>query len=283
VISYDEILKQLSGAVEYGKYSAALCPFHDDHKPSLLVFRDGWFMCKGCGRHGNFDILLRGLSGWTPPDVIPEKTDWYGSNLPTDLVELEDVINEAHYMLTEHDDPLGWYLKDRGVFNRISPQWLGYRNGWYSIPIYSEDKEFCGVVMRAGKHIQETTGQRFTMPHGQGTLLYIPDYGLVRESDYLVVVYGMFDALALCELRIPVCTDTTGKGGLHARMLDEFRKPIIVLPDEGEEDTGRKLVGSLGWRGKLLDLDYPDGCKDPADCLKNGYSEWLISQIWRKK
>jgi len=65
--------------------------------------------------------------------------------------------------------------------------------------------------------------------------------------------------------------------------LDEYRKQIIILPDKGEEDTARKLASRLGWRGKVLVLDYPDGCKDPNDLLVKGHSQWLISQINRKR
>ncbi len=40
-----------------GEWKNALCPFHDDHKPSLRVRLDtGGFKCMACGPHGG-DVL----------------------------------------------------------------------------------------------------------------------------------------------------------------------------------------------------------------------------------
>ena len=40
-----------------GEWKDALCPFHDDHQPSLRVRLDsGGFKCMACGAHGG-DVL----------------------------------------------------------------------------------------------------------------------------------------------------------------------------------------------------------------------------------
>jgi len=40
-----------------GEWKSALCPFHDDHQPSLRVRLDsGGFKCMACGKHGG-DVL----------------------------------------------------------------------------------------------------------------------------------------------------------------------------------------------------------------------------------
>jgi len=37
-----------------GRYYFALCPFHDDHRPSLVVYpRTQTFHCFGCGKTGD--------------------------------------------------------------------------------------------------------------------------------------------------------------------------------------------------------------------------------------
>jgi len=225
------------------------------------------------------DELYRKLLGWNAPIAPVERTAWTGAGLPSDPYELEQYINEAHSLLMQYDGTLGWYLKQRGVHNRIQPQYLGYMNGWYTIPVYDDKKSFLGAVARACPHVQESSGKRFDIPQGQKALVYVPDWSLVHVSDYLVVVYGIIDALALCELRIPVCTPTAGKLSMHAGMLDWCRKRIIVVPDKGEEDTALTLIRRLGWRGIALKLAYPDGAKDPADLLVSGYGEWLRTQI----
>jgi len=50
-----------------GEWKDALCPFHDDHQPSLRVRLDsGGFKCMACGAHGgdvlSFHMLRYGLN-----------------------------------------------------------------------------------------------------------------------------------------------------------------------------------------------------------------------------
>lgn len=275
---FADIIKELAGVVEHGKYVAALCPFHPDHTQSLLAFRDGYFKCLACGEQGSLSKLKKQLSGWDAPiHIEPSRPTVH--LLPTDLLELEEVCQTAHQTLLQFDDPLGHYLTRRGIHQRIVPQTLGYLNGWYTIPIIEEHGRLLGAVARAGAHIQETSGARFNIPTGQQAMVYVPDYELIERNDYLCVVYGMMDSLSLCELGIPSCTPTSGKDSLHAEDLDRYRKRVIIIPDKGEESTAIKLRDSLGWRGTLLELDWRDGCKDPNDLLVKGYGEWLKDEI----
>jgi DNA primase len=273
-IEYQDVIEKLSGVCEYADYSAAICPSHPDTKPSLLVFKDGHFRCLACGFHGTYHKLLEKLEGWVAPPIIEYRKDYY--KLPTDMDELEILVDDANRFLLSHLDPLGNYLTRRKISGRIKPQNLGYWNGWYTIPIYSERKQFLGVVLRAGTHIQNETGARFHIPHGQPALLYVPDWKLVNESEYLVVVFGMVDALALCDIGVPACTSTSGKDSTKAEMFDKFRKKIIILPDKDEEHTALRLVSGLGWRGSVSQIPYPSDCKDPADLIQNGYEEIIF-------
>jgi len=276
-IEYQDVLEKLSGVNEYAEYAAALCPAHPDTSPSLLVFKDGRFRCLACGFKGTYRKLLDKLEGWSAPPIVDRKVEHY--RLPTDLDELEELMDEAHNFLLSNRDPLANYLEQRRVAGRIVPQHLGYWMGWYSIPVYGDKKQFLGVVLRAGNHIQNTTGARFHIPFGQPTLLYVPDWNKVSQADFLIVVFGMVDALALCEIGLPVCTATSGKDSMRAEMLEQFRKKIIVIPDKGEDDTAKKLVNSLGWRGKLKVIDYPLDTKDPADLVQRGLTELLLNDI----
>ena len=274
---FADVIKELAGVVEHGKYVAALCPFHPDHTQSLLAFRDGYFKCLACGEHGSLSKLKKQLSGWDAPTHIePSRPTVH--LLPTDLYELEELCKTAHQFLLQMSDPLALYLKERMLEKRIIPQQLGYVSGWYTIPVYSAQHQLLGAVARASRHIQDTTGARFNIPTGQQAMVYVPDYELIERNDYICVVYGMMDSLSLCELGIPSCTPTSGKDSLHADDLDRYRKRVIIIPDKGEESTAIKLRDSLGWRGTLLKLDYPVG-KDVNDLLVGGYGEWLKDEI----
>ncbi|MDH5637729.1 MAG: CHC2 zinc finger domain-containing protein [Nitrospinota bacterium] len=63
---YPSYLKKI-GALNASGWALGLCPFHDDHKPSLaLNMKTGGFYCFACGAKGggiiDFHMKLHGLS-----------------------------------------------------------------------------------------------------------------------------------------------------------------------------------------------------------------------------
>jgi len=266
-ITFGELRDRLDRVQTYDNYMAAICPFHEDSKPSLLVFKDGWFRCLACGASGSFDKLYRKLVGWDASQQVREATSFSDPNLPSDLSELEIVISEAHEALLKFDQ-FRWYLKNRGVDGRIEICRLGWWNGWYTIPIFNPHMELQGAVLRANATIQQATGQRFAQPHGQKGMMYNPSWNTYNNRKTLAIVFGMFDALAVSDLGYAVVTSTSGKDSFHAEWLDEWRKKIVIFPDEGEYDTAMKLANKLGWRAEVAKIDYPDGVKDPCGFLE---------------
>jgi len=288
-IKFKDFLRLLDKAEEGTRYIKGVCPFHDDDNPSLLVFADGWFKCLGCNRYGRWQTLYNRLKG-QPVQVKPEiRTSW---SLPHVRPEqLEDVSYQAHLDL-EHFPSLAWYLEMRGIDGRIEANELGYWEGWYTIPVRTREGVFDTAVFRAAPHVQEASGGfRYWSPHVP--TLFVPDWTLFDNSKYVIVVYGMFDALLLAQMRFPVCTSTGGKDSFDSEWLDDTRKKIYIIPDLGEEllirRTGnRKEIGTgapyrlaaeLGWRGEVVLLDYPDDAKDVNDFFVKGKAESLIAQL----
>jgi DNA primase len=276
--TYPSLLAKLSGVHEYAEYATALCPVHGESNPSLFIYQDGFCYCMSCGWKGSWSKLEKELKGYVAPAVVQTKVS-HAHNLSSDLVECEQQCDDAHKFLLEKFDPLAHYLIQRKVQDRIVPQGIGYFDGWYSIPVYDREHKFIGAVQRASPAKQSETGLRFSTPKDQKPLVYVPDWKRVDESEYLCVVYGMFDALSLCEMGLPVVTPTAGKNSMHPDMLEWCRKTILIMPDKGEEDTGIQLLRGLGWRGKLVHLRYPDSCKDPADMFQQNFGDIIIKQI----
>ena len=283
---YDEIRDELGSCRDYSKsdgskYLAGICPFHEDSKPSLLVWEDNFFQCQACGRRGTHKTLINSLrSNGRRVSVSPETVEWRQPSLPTTPNELRSFVNMSHLLLSENVS-LQWYLEKRGVENRITPNRLGWHKGWYTIPVTGADGSIQGLVIRAGEHIQKATGLRFGFPLGQRPMLFVPDWRLFNSSNRVVVVYGMFDALALADLRIPVCTTTSGKHTFHAEWLEEGGKRCFIVPDRDEEDTASKLAQAIGNRASFIRIKYPEGMKDPADFLQAGKGEVLRSELGR--
>lgn len=277
-ITFDAIRELLPGARSYSNYVSGLCPFHDDKKPSLLVYRDGYFTCLGCGVFGNYEKLYRKLKGHDFSRAIAPEKEFSAPRLPTDLREQENLVEMAHDSLLQFEQ-LRWYLENRGVTGRIEACRLGWYRGWYTIPIYSHYGEYQGVVLRAGGEIQKVSGLRFIQPHGQKPLMYCPDWVLLERAPAIALVFGMFDALVLSDMRFAVVTPIGGQLHFNPEWLAPFRKPVVIIPDKGEEESANKLANKLGWRSKVLRLQYPENIKDPAGFAETRQLRLLQAQI----
>ena len=278
MITLDQIFELSPDARMMHKgYLLLRCPFHDDRQPSLLAFEDGWFRCKGadCSRTGRLEVLYDALvSPGAAPSGRGEQAKSKPPRLPLakDTDEIERLVWEAHDVLMRNEN-FRWYLQLRGVEDRIETAGLGWYEGWITIPVLTANKQVRGVILRATKLTEKLTGMRFVQPIGQQPMLYCPDWALVnKQNGSLFVVFGMFDALALSSLRLPVVTTTGGSQTFNPAWLDEQRRSIVILPDaEGDDEPARKLSAALGWRGKVVNLQYEKGKEDPAGLFETGF------------
>jgi len=60
-VTLDGILSSLSEVKKVKGGYTALCPFHDDHNPSLMIFENGGFYCRACQEKGTLYYLARHL------------------------------------------------------------------------------------------------------------------------------------------------------------------------------------------------------------------------------
>lgn len=272
---YDEIVELLH-AKPYGHYAIARCPFHEDRKPSFMVFEDGRFLClsESCGITGDHKYLLRklqtGISFHNPLEEKPVR-------LPRVEVT-ETFVHSANRTLTLRPQRAE-YLRVRGVAEMIGPAQLGWYDGWITMPLRSASGELTGMVLRADAYTQERTGLRFFQPKGQEPQPYIPDWGSFLKADSIMVVFGMFDALTLALMGYPAMTSAGGARSFDARWLDGYGRKVYLIPDKGEEQVVADLVSDLGWRGNVIYLHYPDGCKDPNDYLRAGLRDELREEL----
>lgn len=262
-----EIADLFPAVIWHGKYFATTCPYHDSFpdNPSFLVYPDGAVcLSASCRKKVSLPQLAHHLTHTTlppPPERPQAGLDW--RRLP----DPETLGNLAHQTLCDLPGQ-GVYLKERRVDSCIGPQKLGWYEGWYTFPIYNRQRRWAGLVLRAGPSLAKYAG-RYVTPPGQQPLLYAPEWKLVERSDYVFVPFGIFDALALTVLGLPAVTPTNIQGA-RPELFADLRKTLIVIPDRGEEEVGRRLVNGLDWRGKLAALPKHGNFKDPADFLKGG-------------
>jgi hypothetical protein len=175
-----------------------------------------------------------------------------------------------------------WYLEMRGVEDRVDTAKLGWYHGWITVPILSRNQRLTGMYMRSTPPQEKLTRLRFSQPEGQVPQLYCPDYRLWEASNSVAVVFGMMDALVLSSIRMPVITTTGGSNSFNPDWLNDWRKPAVIIPDaNGDDIHAIDLAASLGWRGKVVRLQYDEQVSDPADFAKAavGRKEDLIRQL----
>lgn len=274
-VSFDDVISRLDKVQSYSNYSIAVCVFHADNDPSMMVFKDGWFRCLGCGRVGKWNQIWDKVNG-RRVIVTPEpKTSFR----PPVLGEgLEETCYQAHLDILQFPS-FQWYIEQRGIQDRIETNEIGYWQGWYTFPVRDEEGKFKTAVLRAAPHVQEVSGLRYwckSVP-----VPYVPDWRLLNNAKSIFVVYGIMDALTLSSLRFPVITSTAGNNTVNPAWFDNYRVPIHVIPDLGEDDQARELIRHLGWRGNILKLKFPDKKKDVNGFVEANQKEELISQLSR--
>lgn len=269
-------------AGEFERYWLLHCPFHRDLKPSMLLYKDdGFYVCKSCQRMGNERNLLD-IGGGSHAGAEVKRIGRSHLQLPTDQDGIARFVDAAHRVL-EHWPGQGEYLSRRGLADRIGPRRLGWWSGWITVPVFNRFGVTQGVYLRATPGIQRKSGQRFTQPKGQAPMLYVPNYELTLSAPFTFIVFGWADALTLDKLGYPVATTTGGKDEFDPVWVSEWRKPLVLVPDAGEEASMGPLLRAFGWRGVVLRLNYSGKTKDPNGFLEAGESALLERQLGKVK
>lgn len=259
----DQIYDKLDNAQHYGHYISAVCLFHDDSRPSLMIYPDR-YRCLSCGANGKTADLLKKLSSNFRPVVNIEKRDFSNPfSKWTMNKSLAKALQIAHLNL-KNNPSMGQYLVSRGI--TIDTQLrlgIGYRDDWFTVPIRNERGLISGAVARKNETSQHTA--KYIIPSGQNpNLLYVPDWKKIKEHNVLFLTFGILDAISIHVCGYAAISTTTGKR-LDTSVLDSFRKRIVVFPDQGEEFEALEISGDLGWRGKVFKCDWTMDAKDPND------------------
>jgi hypothetical protein len=181
------------------------------------------------------------------------------------------------YQLLRRNPSQGIYLKERGIGGAIDSLRLGWLGGYYFFPILKA-KKVTGLIVRAGKTTQALAGTTYMIPPNQPPMLYVPSWKLIEEQEEIRLVYGIIDAITLFLLGKAVVTGSAGKFS-NPELLDDIRKPIIIIPDHNEDEDGLKLASNLGWRGKVNRILYPEDSKDCNDLFLRHGKQYLLSVI----
>ena len=280
-ITLDDVRDHLEGFKSYGGYGMAICPFHDDHSPSMRVSDHG-YKCMSCGAKGGLSFLYQTVSGRI---VTRQKTYNRATKIWDDWMDrfgsIKSICSIAYTELTRCQD-LGDYLWKRGfTMDTVVAGKLGYLDGFYTFPVKDEYNEIQGLVVRASPTIQ-TKDTRYSVSPNCPVKLYVPSWKSIRHATEIYVCFGTLDAWSLTVAGYPAVTGISGQE-LNWENLNRFNLPMWGIPDVNEEKSMFGLQRELGWRMKVLRLDYPDDCKDIQDVHRKYGLEKLKLLIEEKK
>jgi hypothetical protein len=264
---YFEEIKEVLDCKDYGHYLAAICCFHDDTKPSLFIYEDT-YKCVACGAFGRTENLLHRTDktrvkykDHDTPFVNPFSR-WLRNKT------LSEVCRSAWETINSHPSIAG-YIYNRGVEENFRRSiGIGYKDDWYTIPMFSYQHKLVGCVARANPETQ--TGSKYTQPHGQSpNLLYAPNWRLYDRADVVYVTYGPIDAITLAINNKMAFSSISGKL-TNPIGFSEIRKRIVIIPDLGEEKEANILASRLRW-ASVARIDWPPQTKDLNDI-------WMLDQ-----
>ena len=263
-ITLDDLRDYLEQYHQYDGYAVACCCFHDDRSPSMFISDKGYY-CKSsaCGARGSLAKLYGHVSGhpvqvtkkvYNPSAYIWDKwIDKYDS--------VANTCHHAHTQLSNRPE-LGEYLYKRKLTqNQITSGYIGYLGGYYIFPIRDENGKIQGAVARASPSIQ-TKDNRYSASKDCPVKIYVPSWEALNNSDEIYLCFGTLDAWSLLMAGYPSLTGISGQQ-FRPEFLDQFRKPIYIVADKHEHKSSITLQSHLGWRGRRLDLNWPDKTKDP--------------------
>ncbi len=258
---YDKLESQ-----HYGTYLSAMCIFHSGYRPNLMIYPD-MYVCLSCGARGKSSDLLKKLSNIPIIQKIPNFrnpwTKWMKK------LSLGEVLRSSWNTLAANPS-LGSYLEKRKVSQKIQSELgIGYREDWYTFPIRNSDNKIIGAVARAGE--ENTSNAKYIFPSEQEDMLYVPSWKRVKEKSEIYLTFGIIDAISLFILGEASMSTTRGKKA-DPRLFDDIPKIIKIIPDHAELPEAYELARRLGYKGKVLSVEYPYGVNDINDLLVYGKS-----------
>lgn len=145
--SITEVIGHYIPLIKKGKGFTALCPFHDDHDPSLSISEDKQiYKCFVCGNGGNVFNFVKNYKKISFPESVKEVADIIGKPIDIDIYRapkkvdknqkyydlLTKYIDETNYLLTSTNagTKAKEYLLNRGIDDKLIETFkIGYNPG----------------------------------------------------------------------------------------------------------------------------------------------------------
>ena len=264
-----------------------LCPFHDDHHPSMALGRKNHYRCFVCDAHGDvIDLVMRFLN-----KTFTEACRWLADETNIILAEYKpkesepkpfDASRYARFFEQPflNEEARRFLFSERNLDERVV-RWCRLtswkdRQGvpWLQIPYYDEEGRLVGVQNR---NLVRGALPRFRFPQGSECGIYnLPVLKRLRPGDELWIAEGCSDCWALLSaghkaLAIPSATLLSKKDKELLSQLSlglSLRLSFHMYPDR--DAPGERLFLQLQQvLPTLVHHQLPEGCKDFGEYYKD--------------
>jgi DNA primase len=258
----------------------ALCPFHEDHTPSLSIDpKTNLFKCFGCGAAGDTIKFIKLYEKKSFPEAVGALTGGSEPAAEPGMTSTQLLNRSANFY---HDTFLTnpkaqEYLSSRGITKHEIYQSfkIGYADGKLLSTLPKEGGlvnalKKIGILNRYGKELflncvivplfdsgGNVVGMygRKLQPGGQVTHLYLPGkrQGIVNRpaaasSEALIITESIIDALSLYQNGYPNVIPLYGTNGLtddHLELFHAYRPKKLYLC-LNNDDPGKKATVQIG-------------------------------------
>jgi len=254
-----ELIRMLN-AKKVGQEYMALCPFHNDTKPSLFInLEKNVFHCFGCGVSGTLKKLARMLK-----------------------VELDVPIERRRKVVIKDEESS---LEKPKWLKGGPPKWAIERNPEIAKYEVYHKKDVLYVMIRdingilRGYHAR-TKDKKFWFSKGyKNRYFWLEDK--VKSSEYVVIVEGVFDAIWLWQFSIPACAVLGTPCKEQAISVEKFLGKTIILMFDGDS-AGYRMARAFAWQIYYNTAIVPRIAKIVGDPDENDY-ESLMKAINQAK
>ncbi len=260
-----------------------LCPFHDDHHPSMALGRRNHYRCFVCDAHGDvIDLVMRFLN-----KTFTEACHWLADESNIILTEYRPKETEPKPFDASRYERFferPWLLPEARRFlfdeRKIDPRvvrwcrltsWKDKRQvPWLQIPYYDREGRLVGIQNRNLAPPKSPKGDipRFRFPQGSQCGIYnLPVLNLLRPGDELWITEGCSDCWAMLSsgrkaIAIPSATLLTKKDKEQLSIINsQLSIEYHMYPDR--DAPGERLFMQLQKvLPGLVHHQLPEGCKD---------------------
>lgn len=226
-----------------------LCPHHNDHTPSLAVYRDH-LHCYGCGWHESARRHLQ-REGQEAELFLPHTSSVPKQRATLSDEQLQEMVET--YARRLRTSGKAQYFLERGLTaETIDQAKLGYTGRAYTIPIWGRDRHLQTVRFRRDDTLGLSGPKYWGVPGRNGVCLFVPG----ELHDPLIWCEGELDALLAHQCGYSALSLTNGIGADPVDVADQLCGITDVRIAVDNDRAGYMRSRELG-----RDLHRLLGCK----------------------